>query len=670
MTSHHTEPSDASSATRRAGSMVCWMLILVSMSVSTARLMQARPLQSANDRSRWCTVRALVEQGTYRIDDVRRQRGWDTIDLVRHEGHFYSTKPPLFPTIVAGIYWGVRESTGWTFETHLEGTTRLILSLINILPMAAALVVLSQLLASLTSSVRTRVGVMMVACFGTLLLPFLNSLNNHTPAAACVVFAIAPAIRIVVQGRREWWRFAAVGFFSAFTFINELTAASLVAALGCVLAWHSPRRTLIGFVPAALIPVIAFFVLNLRVTDDWRGFYSAYGTEKYEFVHEGVPSYWMTPRGIDKATDSFPVYLLHCTIGHHGIFSLSPIWLLTLAGWGVAFMAWRRPASETDSGGEGLLSSLTLFHLMGAALTLIVFVFFMTRTENYNYGGVSVALRWLLWLVPFWLLGLIPLFDRWGGRWWMVAAGAVTLALSVFSAWYPLDGPWKQPWTFVLMEKAGWIDYSEPHPEFDRPISSWVYTLPAGPERDTDYWIELAGRDVDGRVSRLRLSDGGPDEVEGRAARVIEVTQMRHGSPPQVDRYWIAPESFLAGRGPAEFLLWPEGDPPDEQRRAAYIFWHGLPRPGRYAAGARRYLRFSLRTDAFHCLQGYATVATRDSNGERVIHRLDSWSCDEVPFGVVLLDRQVQNGRRQLLARERLEVSAIGRTLIGPSEPE
>ena len=31
-----------------------------------------RPFLSGNDRSRWCTVRALVEHGTYAIDDVMR----------------------------------------------------------------------------------------------------------------------------------------------------------------------------------------------------------------------------------------------------------------------------------------------------------------------------------------------------------------------------------------------------------------------------------------------------------------------------------------------------------------------------------------------------------------------------------------------------------------------
>ena len=67
---------------------------------------------SANDRSRWDTVRSLVEDGTYAIDNIVAQPGWDTIDMVQHKGrdgqkHLYSSKPPLLATLMAGPYWVV-----------------------------------------------------------------------------------------------------------------------------------------------------------------------------------------------------------------------------------------------------------------------------------------------------------------------------------------------------------------------------------------------------------------------------------------------------------------------------------------------------------------------------------------------------------------------------------
>src|SRR4029079_3545931 len=70
------------------------------------------PVFSANDSSRWATVWSLAERGTYQIDEIIRRPGWDTIDKVRYQEHFYSSKPPLLSTIVAGLYWALNRATG------------------------------------------------------------------------------------------------------------------------------------------------------------------------------------------------------------------------------------------------------------------------------------------------------------------------------------------------------------------------------------------------------------------------------------------------------------------------------------------------------------------------------------------------------------------------------
>ena len=50
------------------------------------------PMHSVNDRSRWATIYSLAQRGTYNIDETP----WPaTIDRVRLNGHFYSSKPPL-----------------------------------------------------------------------------------------------------------------------------------------------------------------------------------------------------------------------------------------------------------------------------------------------------------------------------------------------------------------------------------------------------------------------------------------------------------------------------------------------------------------------------------------------------------------------------------------------
>ncbi|MCA9057152.1 MAG: hypothetical protein KDA85_01575, partial [Planctomycetaceae bacterium] len=73
------------------------LIIMVATAVLAAAVLTARPLQSANDRSRWATVWSLVERGTYQIDEIDQVSGWSTIDKVRHRHapnepwHFYSS---------------------------------------------------------------------------------------------------------------------------------------------------------------------------------------------------------------------------------------------------------------------------------------------------------------------------------------------------------------------------------------------------------------------------------------------------------------------------------------------------------------------------------------------------------------------------------------------------
>ena len=109
-----------------------------------------RPFLSANDRSRWLTVRALVEHGTYAIDDVVREPNWDTIDMVQHTGadgemHLYSSKPPLLATLVAGEYWLINRATGWTLGDHPYEIGRFMLITINVLPLVLMYVLLAGL---------------------------------------------------------------------------------------------------------------------------------------------------------------------------------------------------------------------------------------------------------------------------------------------------------------------------------------------------------------------------------------------------------------------------------------------------------------------------------------------------------------------------------------------
>ncbi|HIQ21213.1 MAG TPA: DUF2029 domain-containing protein, partial [Planctomycetes bacterium] len=419
-----------------------------------------RPFLSANDRSRWATVRALVEPemrvpgAPYAIDKVIVQRNWDTIDMVKHDGHLYSSKPPLLATLVAGEYWLIYRVTGlvWgkplTLGTHPYSVGRTILITFNLIPLWIYLVLLARLVERFGISVWGRVFVMGAASFGTFLSTFAVVLNNHVPAAVCALIALYAVVRIWFDGRRGVGYFFLAGLFAALAAACELPALILLALLGLVMFFQAPVRTLVGFLPGVALVAAGFFGTNwiahhsLRPpymhrsqTDPEDNWYSY----TYEINGRVLKSYWDNPQGLDRGESDVGKYAFHVLVGHHGIFSLTPVWLLSMLG----ILFWIFAPRER---GQRWLALVVLvatavclaFYLIGDRLG-------MGRVDR-NYSGMSCGFRWMFWFAPLWLVTMLPATD--GLSRWKVWRGLALLLLvaSVLSASYPTWNPWTHPW--------------------------------------------------------------------------------------------------------------------------------------------------------------------------------------------------------------------------------
>jgi hypothetical protein len=417
-----------------------------------------RPFLSANDRSRWCAVRALVDPdmrvpgAPYAIDKVIQQPGWDTIDMVKHDGHLYSSKPPLFSTVMAVPYWLIWKLTGATLATAPYAIDRTLLVLFNVLPMAACFWLVAKLAERFGTTDWGRVFVVAAATFGTLLTAFAAAINNHIPAAACAAATLYAAVRIWCDGERRWSYFACAGFFGALTVAEELPALALAAAVGAALLWKSPRATLGAALPGALLVVVPFFATNwiahqsLRPPymhrsetdpdDNWYHYQYQRGTET-------KPSYWDNRQGIDAGEPSRANYALHVLVGHHGVFSLSPVWCLSVLGVGLWLIR---------TGDRRLRDMAMLI----AAVSVVVVGFYLLRPlEDRNYSGMSCGLRWLFWLAPLWLVAMLPAADAMAGRRSLRWLAGLLLALSALSATYPTWNPWTQPWIYDFLKSIG-----------------------------------------------------------------------------------------------------------------------------------------------------------------------------------------------------------------------
>jgi hypothetical protein len=95
------------------------LVIVAATALALGVTLRASSQFGANDISRWCTVWSLLERGTYAIDDCPWQK--QTQDKVLRPApsraaaagggpveHFYSSKPPLLPTLIAGLLYPAR----------------------------------------------------------------------------------------------------------------------------------------------------------------------------------------------------------------------------------------------------------------------------------------------------------------------------------------------------------------------------------------------------------------------------------------------------------------------------------------------------------------------------------------------------------------------------------
>ena len=100
--------------------LMAQLVIIAATSLALGHCLRQPTQMGANDISRWCTVWSLLERGTYVIDDCPWQI--ETQDKVLREPkgasgpspgkHFYSSKPALLPTLIAGILYPARMATG------------------------------------------------------------------------------------------------------------------------------------------------------------------------------------------------------------------------------------------------------------------------------------------------------------------------------------------------------------------------------------------------------------------------------------------------------------------------------------------------------------------------------------------------------------------------------
>ena len=521
---------------------IFWLLIICSVSVTTARIWQVQaqsmgqevPFLSANDRSRWCTIRSLGDHNTYAIDLVLIDEGgeaWDTIDKVMHWGrdfqpHFYSSKPPFLATVMTYPYLAIKFVTGRTLKNDTFDVVRWMLVICQVVPLFFFFWSVGKTSELVAESEWSRMYLMGCAAFGTFVTTFAISLNNHLPAVCCTSVALYALIVIWTRRSEHAGWFFLTGLMAALAAAFEIPALSFLVVAMTLCFLRSIRMTLLAFIPPAALVIAGFFVTNYTAHQVWQPAYAHRSdgpmltivddvdTDELEkgvisqsiqeslmairadlkpdsfnnvqvlkggwptdmatvesrwivyFDQKTLPlvlikradgfgmavhqwnnwyeypgSYWLiqnTDRShVDRGEPAWNRYLFHLTLGHHGVFSLSPIWFLSIFG---VLTLCISPRYRLRIPGMAIL-----------VISIAVIAFYVTRPiMDRNYGGFCCAPRWLFWLIPLWLLAMIPALDAISESRSMRRIALVLLAISIAASFYAWTNPWVHPWIYQV----------------------------------------------------------------------------------------------------------------------------------------------------------------------------------------------------------------------------
>lgn len=381
-------PRETSPSPQRSGWLqthfVATLMMLTSLVMVLWNLQDAS-LRNANTASRYATIESLVDYGTYFIDDSQYVH---TIDKKKVGDHYISSKPPLLPTYGAGVYWVYQKLTGQTIAENEGNVVRLVTFFTSFLSHAVFLIYLYRFCLTffrrrLTVLVTTAAG-----CFSFLGVAYATAINNHSIGATLALVGLFHAYRAGKgsPGYKDW---ILAGFWLGVNGAVDLTCLAFVPTVGLYLLLKDWRKALVAFGFAALPGLLSLSLLNYHITGSIKPFYS--NSELQNFSD----NYFKYHRsGIDALREPKHIYAWNVLLGHHGVFSMTP-----LLGFGLYELI-RHIKNRTY-----LRESLVVLSVL-----LMVFYFYIFRTRN--YGGWCVGMRWLVPFMPLLLLYFGAWFDR------------------------------------------------------------------------------------------------------------------------------------------------------------------------------------------------------------------------------------------------------------------
>ncbi len=367
-----------------------------------------RVRNSDNTRSRIITVERLVERGSFAHVAPGDTTPFPlSIDAVMVGDRMYSSKPPVYPLIMAGEAWLIKKMTGWGFYAHRKDYIRFLTVINQVIPYMIVVLVALAMASWYYPDRRTLLFLLLMMTVASLPYGYSVTINNHLPAAVSFFIFFYLVWLIRYQGREDYGSYILAGIFAGLGAVSDLPGLALALAGLYILFKKDSVKSILSLLILLSFLAISAFVF-WKITGSIKPIYLQGDLYHYS------GSYWDQRMAFDRLKESRWRYLFHITFGHHGLFSVTPVLLLSL--WSLIRLSIRKDWE--------IWSMLKLFSL--AILSIFLFVLFRTN----NYGGYAIGMRWFLLFMPILTFAASPLVAHLSRR----KAGILIISVLILSS--------------------------------------------------------------------------------------------------------------------------------------------------------------------------------------------------------------------------------------------
>jgi hypothetical protein len=347
-----------------------------------------------NGNSRLLLTRAVVEQGTVRVDAYQSNPDWHTEDIALYNGHYYSDKGIGSSLLGVPFYFLLYNIA---LALHLQLTSVFIKHFLTSTVMGLALalngIIMLRIAERLGASPRRALVATLGIALGTMLWPYSAVYYGHLPAATCLIIAFYSLLCARLEPTKPVaGRYFAAGLAMGMAFITEYTSGLIIAGLVLYAALSlrdRPARSILQLAgigaAGALLPLAVMLAYN----------YGIYGNAlTIGYAHEASNTF-QEQMSAGLMGIHFPrrSVLYHITLDpRFGILWQSPILLLAPVGYAMTLRIRRWRAEGAVS-----LYAVSVMLLMNAGYYLW-------------WGGHAFGPRLIIPCLPFLIvpLSLLP----------------------------------------------------------------------------------------------------------------------------------------------------------------------------------------------------------------------------------------------------------------------